>query len=70
VNKDSNDLSATWIHINNGGGEHTDSIGAGVEVNPSFSGDTFVRFHVAWVMHNIFFWIHAIIFLIKTNNII
>uniref|UniRef100_A0ACD5ZAU6 Uncharacterized protein n=1 Tax=Avena sativa TaxID=4498 RepID=A0ACD5ZAU6_AVESA len=48
VNKDSKDLSATWLQINNGGGEHTDRIGAGVEVNPSFSGDTFVRFHISW----------------------
>uniref|UniRef100_A0ACD5YVJ0 Uncharacterized protein n=1 Tax=Avena sativa TaxID=4498 RepID=A0ACD5YVJ0_AVESA len=48
VNKDSKDLSAAWLQINNGGGEHTDRIGAGVEVNPSFSGDTFVRFHISW----------------------
>jgi hypothetical protein len=49
------DLSATWVQINNGGGEHKDMIGAGIEVNPSFSGDTFVRFHIGWVMHKNFF---------------
>ncbi|XP_051196059.2 protein neprosin-like [Lolium perenne] len=48
VNKDSKDVSATWVHINNGVGEHTDRIGAGIMVNPSFSGDTSVRFHIAW----------------------
>uniref|UniRef100_A0ACD5YVJ3 Uncharacterized protein n=1 Tax=Avena sativa TaxID=4498 RepID=A0ACD5YVJ3_AVESA len=48
VNKDSKDLSAAWVQINNGKGEHTDTIGAGLEVNPSFSGDTFVRFHISW----------------------
>ncbi|KAM0861506.1 hypothetical protein ACQ4PT_045851 [Festuca glaucescens] len=48
VNKDSKDFSATWVQINNGAGEHTDRIGAGLIVNPSLSGDTFVRFHIAW----------------------
>ncbi|KAM0861509.1 hypothetical protein ACQ4PT_045851 [Festuca glaucescens] len=48
VNKDSKDLSATWVHINNGVGEHTDRIGAGIMVNPSLSGDTSVRFHISW----------------------
>uniref|UniRef100_A0ACD5ZA78 Uncharacterized protein n=1 Tax=Avena sativa TaxID=4498 RepID=A0ACD5ZA78_AVESA len=47
VNKDSKDLSATWLQIKNGG-EHRDKIGVGLEVNPSFSGDTFVRFHIGW----------------------
>jgi hypothetical protein len=60
LNKDSKDFIATWVQINNGGGEHTDRIGVGLEVNPSLSGDTFVRFHVGWVMHNIF-WKHAIL---------
>ena len=51
VNKDSKDFSASWVQITNGGGEHTDRIGVGLEVNPSLSGDTHVRFHIAWVMH-------------------
>jgi hypothetical protein len=54
VNKDSKYFSATWVQINNGAGEHTDRIGAGLIVNPSLSGDTFVRFHIAWVMHKLF----------------
>ncbi|CAM0943476.1 unnamed protein product [Alopecurus aequalis] len=48
VNKDSKDFSASWVQINNGGGEHTDRIGVGLEVNPSLSGDTHVRFHIGW----------------------
>ena len=52
MNKDSKDFSASWVQIDNGGGEHTDRIGAGLQVFPSLSGDNFVRFHIAWVMHN------------------
>lgn len=59
VNKGSQDSSALWISIENGGGQHTDRVGAGLRVSPTLSGDTFVRFHIAWVMHNII-WIHAI----------
>ncbi|CAM0943478.1 unnamed protein product [Alopecurus aequalis] len=48
VSKDSKDFSASWVQISNGGGEHTDKIGVGLEVNPSLSGDTHVRFHIGW----------------------
>jgi hypothetical protein len=69
VNKDSKDVSATWVHINNGVGEHTDRIGAGIMVNPSFSGDTSVRFHIAWVSHTVTFsWIHVIMEYITIFN--
>jgi hypothetical protein len=49
VNKGSQDSSSLWINIENGGGQHTDRMGAGLRVSPTLSGDAFVRFHVAWV---------------------
>ncbi|CAM0943474.1 unnamed protein product [Alopecurus aequalis] len=49
VNKDSEDLSASWIQINNGADvDHKDTIGAGFAVYPKSSGDSFARFHVGW----------------------
>ncbi|KAB8098984.1 hypothetical protein EE612_028761 [Oryza sativa] len=38
------DLSGSWIQIENG----PDVIGAGSWVSPSFSGDSFARFHISW----------------------
>uniref|UniRef100_A0A0E0GE09 Uncharacterized protein n=1 Tax=Oryza nivara TaxID=4536 RepID=A0A0E0GE09_ORYNI len=52
VKKDSQDLTASWIQINNlpkaavGVG-----IGVGSCVSPSLSGDNFARFHIFWVRH-------------------
>ncbi|XP_047080359.1 uncharacterized protein LOC124691126 [Lolium rigidum] len=49
VKKDSKDLSAAGLNINNGPqGGQADTIGAGYSVSPSLSGDGFARFHVAW----------------------
>ncbi|VAI62180.1 uncharacterized protein [Triticum aestivum] len=48
VNKGSQDSSALWINIENGRGQHTDRMGAGLRVSPTLSRDAFVRFHVAW----------------------
>ncbi|XP_040248902.1 protein neprosin-like isoform X2 [Aegilops tauschii subsp. strangulata] len=48
VNKGSQDYSSLWIDIENGGGQHTDRMGAGLRVSPTLSGDAFSRFHVAW----------------------
>uniref|UniRef100_A0A0D9YZI7 Neprosin PEP catalytic domain-containing protein n=1 Tax=Oryza glumipatula TaxID=40148 RepID=A0A0D9YZI7_9ORYZ len=49
VKQDSNDLSASWIQIGSvpkvGKGV---GIGAGSCVYPSFSGDSFARFHISW----------------------
>ncbi|KAE8806418.1 hypothetical protein D1007_17223 [Hordeum vulgare] len=48
VNKRSQDYSALWLQMENGGALQTDRIGAGLRVSPSLSGDTFVRLHIAW----------------------
>ena len=55
VKNNSKDLSASWIQINKiiKAGV-ADGIGAGSWVYPSYSGDNFARFHVAWVIHNYF----------------
>ncbi|KAF7076724.1 hypothetical protein CFC21_081337 [Triticum aestivum] len=52
VNKYSKDSSAMCVEMKSGGEQHTDRIGAGVRVFPTLSGDTFVRFHISWVMLN------------------
>jgi hypothetical protein len=54
VNKDSADLSQTGIQIDNGPAVHIESIVVCYSVAPSFAGDSFARFHVAWVSHNTF----------------
>ena len=59
VNKYSKDSSAMCVEMKSGGEQHTDRIGAGVRVFPTLSGDTFVRFHISWVMLN-FIQVHAI----------
>lgn len=63
VKQDSNDLSASWIQIGSvpkvGKGV---GIGAGSCVYPSFSGDSFARFHISWVRHKQFFFTMCIIF--------
>uniref|UniRef100_A0ACD5ZQ40 Uncharacterized protein n=1 Tax=Avena sativa TaxID=4498 RepID=A0ACD5ZQ40_AVESA len=48
VKKDSKDLSQSGIQIDNGPRGHVESIAACYSVAPSFVGDSFVRFHVAW----------------------
>ena len=50
----SKDCSASWIQINgrqNMG--RAEGIGVGSWVYPSYSGDSFARFHVYWVIHDI-----------------
>ncbi|CAM0885135.1 unnamed protein product [Alopecurus aequalis] len=47
------DLSQTGIQIDNGTEDQIESIHVCYSVAPSFAGDSFARFHVAWVSHNI-----------------
>uniref|UniRef100_A0A0E0K6A0 Neprosin PEP catalytic domain-containing protein n=1 Tax=Oryza punctata TaxID=4537 RepID=A0A0E0K6A0_ORYPU len=48
VKKDSKDLSASWIQDNGLKIGHGVGIGAGSCVYPSFSGDSYPRFHISW----------------------
>uniref|UniRef100_A0ACD5W7D4 Uncharacterized protein n=1 Tax=Avena sativa TaxID=4498 RepID=A0ACD5W7D4_AVESA len=48
VKKDSKDLSQSGIQIDNGPRGHVGSIAACYSVAPSFVGDSFARFYVAW----------------------
>ena len=55
VKNNSKDLSASWVQISKVQKVGVaDGIGAGSCVYPSYSGDNFARFHVAWVSHNCF----------------
>jgi hypothetical protein len=55
LTKNSKDPTSSWVQIN--GRQkvgRADGIGAGSFVSPRYSGDSFARFHVYWVMHNYF----------------
>lgn len=53
VKKDSKDISQSGMQIDNGPMGHVESVVACYSVAPSYTGDSFARFHVAWVIHNI-----------------
>uniref|UniRef100_A0A0D9VM57 Neprosin PEP catalytic domain-containing protein n=1 Tax=Leersia perrieri TaxID=77586 RepID=A0A0D9VM57_9ORYZ len=48
VKKNSKDLSASWIQLNNGPRPGRVGIGAGSMVDPSSSADSYARFHISW----------------------
>ncbi|KQJ92463.1 hypothetical protein BRADI_4g43816v3 [Brachypodium distachyon] len=49
VKENTEDLSASWVlMLNKQDASHLESIGAGSIVWPSYSGDNFARFHIAW----------------------
>jgi hypothetical protein len=53
--KNCKDRTASWVQIN--GRQkvgRADGIGVGSFVSPSYSGDSFARFHVYWVIPNCF----------------